>query len=396
MSSFPSEGRSSGTFAFAKPSFSMASAIEIEPTSAISRLAAVHFSVPIDELTVTRLTGDASTRSYFRAEANGRSVIVALYGAPFNETERAADRLAKAESLNPGARLTFSNDPCAHIELTGLLIAAGLPVPPVLVTSGRDAAMLIEDVGDIKLQDWLRGRSNDEVCAAYRHAIDLVVRIQDATKLALETDSICAHLAFDEGKLRWELGFFFANYFNKYLKVKLDPATANAVQHDFKSLCAELAARPRVLTHRDYHARNLMMRADEMYIIDYQDARMGPASYDVASLLSDPYTTLADDVVFELIETFIQAKAQSKLPLPEFYDFIIELELMTVQRMLKAMGTYASQAAVGNSVYVPYIEPALERALAAMKSLGRFDATRGLLEETRGLLEVTSPIVAEA
>ena len=374
----------------------MASAIEIEPNTVISRLAAVHFSVPIDELTITRLTGDASTRSYFRAEAHSRSVIVALYGAPFDETERAADRLARAESLNPGARLTFSNDPCAHIEMTGLLIEAGLPVPPVLGTSGQDAAMLIEDVGDIKLQDWLRDRPNDEVSAAYRHAIELVVRIQDATHQGLATDSICTRLAFDEGKLRWELGFFFANYFNKYLQVKLDPATANAVQHDFKTLCVELAARPRVLAHRDYHARNLMMRGDEMYIIDYQDARMGPASYDVASLLSDPYTTLDHEVVLELIEAFIGAKAQSKLPLPDIDEFRVELELMTVQRMLKAMGTYASQAAVGNSVYVPYIVPALERALAAMKSLGRFDATRALLEETRGLRQVIAPTVAEA
>jgi len=54
-----------------------------------------------------------------------------------------------------------------------------------------------------------------------------------------------------------------------------------------------------------------------------------------------------------------------------------------VQRMLKAIGTYASQAAAGNAVYIPYIEPALERSLAALKSLGRFDATRSLLEETR-------------
>lgn len=340
-------------------------------------------NVPIEELALTRLTGDASTRSYFRAESRGATIIVALYAAPFDETERASDRLAKAEDGNPSARLTFANDPCAHIEVTNLLIAAGLPVPAVVATSGRDAAMLIEDVGDLRLQDWLNKRADSEAIDAYRHALELVVRIQDATEHALQTGSICSHLAFDEGKLRWELGFFFANYFNKYLQVKLDPATANAVQRDFKSLCSELADRPRVLVHRDYHARNLMMRGDRMYIIDHQDARMGPASYDVASLLRDPYTTLAGEVVLELIEFFIEMKAKSKLPLPDVDEFRIELELMTVQRMLKAMGTYASQAAVGNSVYVPYLAPALERALAAMKSLGRFDATRSLLERCR-------------
>jgi aminoglycoside/choline kinase family phosphotransferase len=358
----------------------MHSLIEIEVSSAIARLAADHLNVPIADLSLTRLTGDASTRSYFRAESRGSTVIVVLYAAPFDETERATDRLAKAEAENPSARLTFSNDPCAHIEVTSLLIAAGLPVPAVLAVSGRDAAMLIEDVGDTKLQDWLNHRPEGEVIDAYRHALEFVVRIQDATERALEKDTICSHLAFDEGKLRWELGFFFANYFNKYLKIKMDPGTANAVQRDFKAICLELAARPRVLTHRDYHARNLMMRGDKMYIIDHQDARMGPASYDVASLLGDPYTTLAPEVVVDLIQWFIEMKAKSKLPLPDVDAFRIELELMTVQRMLKAMGTYASQAAAGNSVYVPYIKPALERALAAMKSLGRFDATRALLE----------------
>ena len=361
----------------------MASPIETDPSQAIARLAARHLNLPVDELSITRLTGDASTRSYFRAQAHGASLIVALYSAAFDETERAVDRLAKAEAGNPSARLTFANDPCAHIEVTALLLEAGLPVPPVLATYGGDAAMLIEDVGDLRLQDWLDGRSDSEVTEAYRHALDLVVRIQEATEQALAAGSICSHLAFDEAKLRWELGFFFANYFNKYLRVKLDPPTANAVQQDFKTLCSELAARPRVLTHRDYHARNLMMHPTRMFIIDYQDARMGPASYDVASLVSDPYTTLSREVALELIEGFIEMKSSSKLPLPVVGEFRTELELMTVQRMLKAIGTYASQAAAGNAVYIPYIEPALERSLAALESLGRFDATRALLEETR-------------
>ena len=349
-------------------------------STAIARLAASQLNVAVEEVVITRLTGDASTRSYLRAQARGSSVVVVVYAAQFDETERAAERLARAEASNPSARLTFSNDPCAHIEVTNLLIEAGLPVPAILATSGSDAAMLIDDVGDTKLQEWLQDRSTSEIADAYRHALELVARIQDATSRAVEAKTICSHLAFDEPKLRWELGFFFANYFNKYLKIRLDPAIANAVQQDFKTLCADLAARPRVLTHRDYHARNLMMRDGTMHIIDHQDARMGPASYDVASLLSDPYTTLDIEVVRELVEEFIDMKAGSRHPLPDVEQFRIELELMTVQRMLKAMGTYASQAVIGNLAYLPYLEPALERALAAMKSLGRFDAIRKLLE----------------
>ena len=76
---------------------------------------------------------------------------------------------------------------------------AGLPVPPLLATSGADAMMLIEDVGDVRLQDWLCEHSEPAAIQAYRHAIELIVRIQDATEAALEADCICSHLAFDEG-----------------------------------------------------------------------------------------------------------------------------------------------------------------------------------------------------
>lgn len=363
----------------------MTSAPETDRSSIITRLAARQLNVPAEEVNVTKLTGDASSRSYLRAEAStsSSSVIAAVYSEAFDESELAIARLARAEATNPSARLTFANDPCAHIEVTALLLEAGLPVPKVLAVSGADAMMLFEDVGDLRLQDWLSdGRSDSEVADAYRRAVEFVVRIQDATELALGADSICSHLAFDEAKLRWELGFFFANYFNRYLHQRLDPATSNAVQADFQALCSELAARPRVLTHRDYHARNLMMHRGEMFIIDHQDARMGPASYDLASLLSDPYTALADDVIEALVEYFIQTKAESKVPLGNIGAFRTELDLMTVQRMLKAIGTYSSQAASGNPTYVEYITPALDRAMAAMRRLNRFDATRALLERT--------------
>ena len=362
----------------------MASVLETDRSSTIARLAARELNVPVRDLTITNLTGDASSRSYFRAQTDNTSIIIAVYSSPFDENKSAVARLTEAEAGDPSARLTFANDPCAHVEVTALLLKARLPVPAVLDTSGADAMMLIEDVGDTRLQDWLsEGPAETEVIEAYRHALELAVKIQDATELALEADSICSHLAFDEGKLRWELGFFFANYFNRYLHLRLDPAASNAVHADFKALCSELAARPRVLAHRDYHARNLMMHQGKMFIIDYQDARMGPASYDVASLLHDPYTALSERAVEGLVLQFIDMKATSKLPLRKVDDFRVELDLMTVQRMLKAIGTYSSQAASGNPVYIPYIAPAIERALAAMQRLNRFDATRALLEQTR-------------
>jgi aminoglycoside/choline kinase family phosphotransferase len=360
----------------------MASMVEEKISPRVKQMAAEHLAGSSD-IVITRVTGDASTRSYFRARSGERSIIIALYSDPFDESEPAARHLARLEAQNPSARLTYASNPCAYIEATGLFIEAQLPVPAILAASGSDSALLIEDMGDLRLQEWLEGRPDVETTAAYRDAIELIVKIQEATPLALATGSICSQLAFDEAKLKWELGFFFANYFNRYLGTRLDAATSRGVQEDFKAICSELAARPRVLTHRDYHARNLMMRDGRLFIIDHQDARMGPASYDLASLLSDPYTSLDRKTISELVEYFIELKSASSLPLEDIEEYSKELALMTVQRMLKAIGTYSYQASVmNNPLYVDYIRPAIERAVEAMAALDRFDQTRTLLEKS--------------
>src|SRR6185436_4010383 len=91
----------------------------------IGELAAPHLNAPADRLEVTRLSGDASTRAYFRVRSDGASLIVALYNEPFDEAESARARLARLEAQDPSARLTFANDPCAHVEVTGLLLESG-------------------------------------------------------------------------------------------------------------------------------------------------------------------------------------------------------------------------------------------------------------------------------
>jgi N-acetylmuramate 1-kinase len=359
---------------------------EEKVSPSVIELAALHLKAEAEQVEITRLTGDASTRAYHRARAGESTLVISIYAEPFDESERVIDHLERMEAANPTARLTFANDPGAHVEVTRLFLEAGLPVPRILAVSGRDRAMLFEDMGDVRLQDWLADHTATETAAAYERAVELIVRIQEASGLASRSDYIAKHLTFDAPKLRWELGFFFANYFTRYLGLKMDSAMANSVQQDFRAICSELEARPRVLTHRDYHARNLMMKGGEMFIIDHQDARMGPASYDLASLVNDPYTSLGGELSASLIERFVELKARSSEPLTNIEDFRTEFELMNVQRMLKAVGTYSYQAsALNNLTYVDYIEPAIERAIVSISALGRFERLRELLERARAM-----------
>src|SRR5262249_40586886 len=262
-------------------------------------------------------------------------VIVSLYPSPFDESESARGRLDRLAGADPAARLTFANDPCAHIEVTDLFLQAGLRVPRVISVWGGEGALLVEDVGDARLQDWVSSRPPDEYCKAYRHALDLVVRIQESTGRC-GPDSICTALAFDEAKLRWELDFFFKSYFIHYLGTERGPAPVGRIREDFDAICRELSSMPRVLVHRDYHARSLMMVNGEMYIIDHQDARLGPETYDVVSLLRDPYTRLDIASADGLMEYFLEAKAASSAPLADPASWARAFHLMAVQRTLKA------------------------------------------------------------
>ena len=112
-------------------------------------------------------------------------------------------------------------------------------------------------------------------------------------------------IAFDVEKLTWELQFFAKHFLEGYRGVDADAAARAALAGEFTAIAEELAGEPRVLCHRDYHSRNLMLHEGSLYIIDFQDARMGPDTYDLVSLLRDSYVDFTEPEVEELIAFFL-------------------------------------------------------------------------------------------
>ena len=145
-----------------------------------------------------------------------------------------------------------------------------------------------------------------------------------------------------------------------------------SIADGFHRLSAEIASWPRVLSHRDFHSRNLMSHEGRLWWIDFQDARMGPATYDLASLLRDSYVDLDEHFVAELAEEF----RQRVVPGETRDTFQRRLELMSIQRNLKALGTFGYQGAVkGSRVYLPYIPRTLA---SARRNLARYPELAGL------------------
>ena len=122
-------------------------------------------------------------------------------------------------------------------------------------------------------------------------------------------------IAFDVEKLTWELNFFVKHFLEAYRGATFDRRRARGARRaSSPAIVEELAAEPRVLCHRDYHSRNLMLHDGQLYIIDFQDARMGPDTYDLVSLLRDSYVDLTEAQVDELIAFFLALRGHGRAP----------------------------------------------------------------------------------
>jgi len=179
--------------------------------------------------------------------------------------------------------------------------------------------------------------------------------------------------------------FFFEHYFGSLRQETLRHAETAELKAELNDVSAELANAPRVLCHRDYHASNLMIDSKRrLRVIDHQDARMGPASYDLVSFLLDRQPcppSLAELRGHRLF--FLEQRRRQGLPAIDPDDFANEFRLMTIQRGLKATGTFSYQTAVSGraAVYEQFIQPTLEIVLQAADWLERFPTLRRLIKE---------------
>jgi N-acetylmuramate 1-kinase len=316
--------------------------LEGGPVTAAARDASAHVRAFLEErrlsaaagIEIVPLSGDASTRRYFRLREGNETCVVAVYPEPFVPDE-----------------LSF-------LIVRDLMAGLGLPVPAVLDHDGGRGIVVLQDLGDLTLQEALKAASAAEREHLYRDALQGLATLQREAARAPQ-GAVCFQIAFDLEKLGWELHYFLKHFVEGHRGCDLTVEDRATLAEAFHRLAEEIAAWPRVLCHRDFHSRNLMLQRGSLHWIDFQDARLGPATYDLASLLRDSYVELDEDLVTSLAEEFRERAA----PGEEREAFLRRFELMSVQRNLKALGTFGYMASVrGNTVYLPYIPRTLDHA----------------------------------
>jgi N-acetylmuramate 1-kinase len=293
---------------------------------------------------VVPLTGDASDRKYFRVISDGAPIVLAVHAGAIEF-----------------ARLPFAN-------VAELMQQIPLPVPAILGHSDELGIIALQDLGDVTLQAHLGASSPTEHAALYRQAVGLLELLQRRGQELESPHYLPYGVSFDVEKLSWELDFFARHFLEGYRGIALSAPERSALAEEWSGIVRELAAEPKFLCHRDYHSRNLMLREGSLYVIDFQDARMGPDTYDLASLLRDSYVDLTHRDVDDLIAYFMALKGR-----PDDGEFRRRFDLMALQRNLKALGTFGYQTIVRrNPVYIQYVPRTLRYARLNLHKYPRF------------------------
>jgi len=287
------------------------------------------------------LAGDASVRAYYRITTGaGQTHMLAWYPA---EVRAQLSRFLTAYET----------------------VAPHCPLPEVLRHS--DEAVLQRDVGDRTLFDVLH-EDRAEGIRLYRAAIALLRGFQQAPDAGINAPFTADFFAA-------ELEMARAFYVERLMERDGEPLLPL-----MKTLCENIAQHPYVLCHRDFHGQNLHVTNDTLYLIDYQDLRMGPDTYDLASLLRDRGVAriLGDETELELLELY--SRAAPCAPPPDLRRRYFETLL---QRSIKILGTFAKQPIVrGRMHYLDFIPPTLDSIRRCLEELPAYRSLHDLFPLT--------------
>lgn len=261
----------------------------------------------VPEASLTPASSDASFRRYFRWEGGARTLIV-------------MDAPPPQEDCRP------------FVKMAQLLARAEVHVPAILAADLDQGFLLLPDLGRQTYLDVITPASADGLFA------DAVQALLQFQQLPL-SDGLPV---YDEALLRRELELFPEWYVQRHLKQTFSEAQAAAWQRICRVLLDSALAQPRVLVHRDFMPRNLMLSQPNPGVLDFQDAVYGPVTYDITCLFKDAFLSWPEAQVQSWLADYWRRATAVGIPvLAELEDFLRASDLMGVQRHLKVIGIFA-------------------------------------------------------
>lgn len=308
---------------------------------------------------IEKLPGDASTRRYYRITTDHTPYI-----------------LMKMESFEKdGSKLPF-------LSLQNFLSHSGIDVPRIMDVDPSRGFIVLEDLGDEVLLKRLQQVTDPDVeRTLYERVLDVLIDFQIKTFPSDEKPALDAFkLRFDVPKLLWEIDFTIEHFYKGYLGRSLSNEAIQQMRAPLEEICEIIANEPTVFTHRDFHSRNIMLHEDRLVMIDFQDARMGPPQYDLASLLKDSYYQLSEEQIEKLLNYYLIRRSTLTGIKESKEHFIYIFDLMSLQRNFKAIGSFASfYQKRGNPAYLKFIGNTFENIRRTLLKYPQYAALREVL-----------------
>jgi aminoglycoside/choline kinase family phosphotransferase len=304
--------------------------------------------------TLTAASSDASFRRYFRWEGEGRSLIV-------------MDAPPPQENCKP------------FVDIAFLLAKSGINVPKIYAEDLERGFLLLNDLGNQTYLDVINGDNADPL---FRDALQALLAFQQLPMVAPLP-------SYDVALLRRELELFPEWYVKHELGIEFDAAQQTLWQQASDLLINSALAQPKVLVHRDYMPRNLMLSEPNPGVLDFQDAVYGPVTYDVTCLFKDAFLSWPEERVRGWLEDYWRQAGALGIPVqPDFEDFLRASDLMGVQRHLKVIGIFARIChRDGKPRYlgdVPRFFAYIEAVIARRPELAELDRLLSSLRQSAG------------
>ncbi|GAB4538647.1 MAG: hypothetical protein Fur0020_07540 [Thermodesulfovibrionia bacterium] len=223
-----------------------------------------------------------------------------------------------------------------NIEYTGFFKRHSVPVPEIIDVDYDRLSIILEDLGDTTLYNWLQcKRMDEEIEDVYKKALDILTLLHTTVTDNVSECPILEKRVFDLEYFRWE-GDYFIDRFIRGIK-GMDLRGNDAINGELDLLAHRADSFPKTVIHRDFQSQNIMITERGLYIIDYQGARIGPPGYDVVSILWDPYHPLDDGMRQRLLGYYIDGMKKRAF---DEDAFIESLKVCRLQRHMQALGAY--------------------------------------------------------
>jgi aminoglycoside/choline kinase family phosphotransferase len=318
------------------------------------------------------LFGQASARQYFRIKCSAQTYVVMKLPEGF---------ASKAEEITKIADGFVLNEP-AFLNVQRYLDSLSIRVPQVLGIDAPQGFILLEDLGDKTLEVCIQNADGEFKIFYYKKAIDALLRLQTQTAAHPDTACVAFHKNFTFDLLKWELNHFKEFGLEDRLSLKLTAAEAKLFDAQANDISRRITELPQGFVHRDFQSRNLMLSGYEFYLIDFQDALMGPVLYDLVALLRDSYVTFTAEETRSLINYYTESLPPNHPYAGRPNDVTRDFNLITLHRKLKDTGRFQFIATVKNNPsFLPHVPLSLAYVRNALLALPDYEPLQKMIAQ---------------